>query len=223
MIPVQRADPPDTFDAEVRDLGLCALAEFIGQPQTIKRSGPKRQQLVVNGVPITRVEEIPPDKLPALWTEALNDMLERYGRVCAYVCIYIERVTGSGSIDHWIPKSVDPRLAYEWSNYRLACSMMNARKGVHTDLVDPFEVEDGWFELELLTFDVLPCPTLPLALLSRVDRTIKEFNLNCLECRTLREHYVTDYLDGIPLWHLERRAPFIARELRRQGRLRAET
>jgi len=223
MIPIRLADEPDTFQAEVRSLGLIAIAELTGQPPPGKRRGRKRKQLVIDGSPITRAEDIPPDKLPTLWTKALGDLHDRYGRMCAYVCIYIEPITGSGTVDHWTPKSVDPGLAYEWKNYRLACSKMNARKGTHTNLIDPFEVKDGWFELEFLTFEVLPCPTLPPALVSRIDNTIAEFDLNCLECRNLREQYVQDYFDGVPLWHLERRSPFIARELRRQGRLRKET
>lgn len=225
MIRVAPAPQPSDFEAKVRGPGLSALAELIGQPPTIKRRGPKRKQLVIRdqGVTraVTRVEDIPPDKLPALWTHALDDLLEAYERRCAYVSVYIERVTGSPSVDHWIPKSRDPHAAYEWSNFRLACSIMNSRKGTTTAILDPFEIEDGWFELELVGFEVLACPTLDSQLCVRVENTIDEFNLNCHECRTLRREYVRAYEDAdINYARLRQRAPFVARELRRQGRLR---
>ena len=39
---------------------------------------------------------------------------------------------------------------YEWRNYRLACSLMNARKGAVASVLDPFEIEDGWFAIEFV-------------------------------------------------------------------------
>ena len=48
-----------------------------------------------------------------------------------------------------LPKSTRWRDVYEWLNYRLACSRMNSRKGVMPNILDPFEVENEWFVLEL--------------------------------------------------------------------------
>jgi 5-methylcytosine-specific restriction endonuclease McrA len=220
VIRVEEQPAPEDFDTKVRAPGLSALAELTGGKPTITRRGPKRSQLIVAGKPVTRAEDIPPGKLPEFWTRALDDLLERYERRCAYACVYIERVSGAATVDHWEPKSKDPRLAYEWSNFRLACSLMNARKGVHTNIVDPFKVEDGWFELELVDFGVIPGHALRGPQRATVENTIDEFQLNCHECRQLRGEYASAYWEReIRLGYLERRAPFVARELRRQGRL----
>lgn len=63
----------------------------------------------------------------------LKDLYDRYEGVCAYVSIYIDRVTGSRSVDHFIAKSSAVEHAYRWSNYRLACGKINGRKGVFGD------------------------------------------------------------------------------------------
>lgn len=42
----------------------------------------------------------------------------------------------------------------------MACSRLNARKRDFTDILDPFEVQTGWFQLELVGFQVLPAPKL---------------------------------------------------------------
>lgn len=215
MIHVEPAAEPEEFDARVRQPGGEALRELIGETPT------KPRPVVIDGVPATRVDDLPPEKLPDLWTRALDDMLAGYGRICAYVAVYIERVTGAATIDHWIPKSRDPHLAYEWSNYRLGCSKMNGRKSVRVDLVDPFEVRDGDFSLELVGFQVLPGVEPDHPRFAALTATIDAFKLNDYECCALRGEYFAAYRDGdIGLSYLETRAPFVAREVRRQGWLR---
>lgn len=147
MIHVELAPAPFDFDERVRQPGLSELTIMAGGVGWVKRRGPKRERLVIKGVPVTRVEDIPGDKLPDYWTRVLPDMCECYGRICAYACVYIERVTGAPTIDHWTAKSQDPRRAYDWDNLRLACSLFNSKKGTRSGLIDPFTVEDGWFAL----------------------------------------------------------------------------
>jgi hypothetical protein len=70
-------------------------------------------------------------------------------------------------------------------------------------------------------FHVLPSEKLSPEIRARVDRTIDRLKLNDRECRTARERYAADYWNGaIPYAYLGRRAPFIALELQRLGRLR---
>jgi hypothetical protein len=169
-----------------------------------------------------RREDIPAKAFPGYWTRALDDLLAAYHRICAYTCFYIEPVTGAASVDHMVPKSLAWNRVYEWLNYRLACSLMNSRKGAAPDVLDPFEVEDGWFTLELVAFQVKPGDGLDPQIRANVERTIDRLRLNDLDCRAQREAYAINYLEGhIGLDYLSRRAPFVARELRRQGRLRA--
>ncbi|MGP0070294.1 MAG: hypothetical protein ACLQGP_42670, partial [Isosphaeraceae bacterium] len=143
-----------------------------------------------------------------------------YDQLCAYMAIYIHQVTGSPTVDHMIPRTVDWNQVYEWENYRLACSLMNSRKHDAIAVLDPFRVEPGWFELELVGFQVMAGETLPPRVRERVDRTIARLRLNERDCREAREDYAVEYWNGLPFSRLIRQAPFVAMELRRQRRLR---
>ncbi|MBV6753971.1 hypothetical protein KV580_27015 [Pseudomonas chlororaphis] len=211
MIRVEPADEPQSFNEQVRTPGLRAIAELVGEPDLPKRRGRPRKKVAE-----TR-EGIPCGEFPPFWTEALPDLMEAYGRLCAYVCIYIERVTGGGSVDHMLPKSRAWQDVYEWQNYRLACTLMNARKNNYKDVLDPFEVEEGWFRLELTGYQVIPGIGLEPAIEARVLATITRLNLNDRDCLKVREDYATAFANGdISLDYLRRRAPFLAREIEGQ-------
>jgi 5-methylcytosine-specific restriction endonuclease McrA len=129
MIRVHLAPEPSTFDAEVRQPGLNALAELVGEPSRV-RTGPKRPKIA------DRREDIRSKDFPTYWREALPDLLTAYHRICAYTALYIHRITGAQSVDHMAAKSSHWRDVYEWNNYRLACARVNSRKGVKSPL-DP--------------------------------------------------------------------------------------
>jgi hypothetical protein len=175
--------------------------------------------------------------LPAYWRRCLPDLLAGYGRICAYTCLYIERVTGAWTVDHYQPKaladvgveddgrseelvrrSADPALVYEWGNYRLACSLMNSRKGACRDVLDPFEVQKGWFGLDLVSFAPYPCADLGPACRDAVAATIRRLGLDDEECCRARREYAEAYLDGsVSFEYLRRKCPFVAIEMERQG------
>jgi len=216
VIRVRPAEEPPTFDADVRRPGLRAIAELVGK--TPPRAAGRRYARVAECE-----EEIPASKFPPYWREALGDLLESYDRICSYLCLYISRGTGAPSVDHMIAKSMRWDQVYEWTNYRLACSLMNARKSAIASVLDPFEIEDGWFALELVEFQVVPGEALPPDVLTRVEATIERLRLNDLECRKARLEFAENYRNGaIRHDYLTRHAPFVERELRRQGRLREE-
>ena len=208
MIRVEPEGEPERFDETVRQPGLRAIAELVGEEGLPARRGRPRKVVAQ-----TR-DAIPADKFPAVWTQALPDLMAAYGRLCAYICIYIERVTGGGSVDHMLPKSYAWQDIYEWQNYRLACTLMNARKNNYQDVLDPFEVEDGWFRLELVSYQVIPGEGLDPMIEARVLATIERLKLNDHYCLKVREEYATALFDGdITLDYLRRRAPFLAREI----------
>lgn len=217
--------PPDfDFDREVRQRGLSALAELAGKAPTIKRRGPRIRKQV------ERLEDLEPQVLRKYdyWTRALPALHRAYRGVCAYTCFYIEPLTGP-TVDHFVAITrSELREAYEWDNYRLACSLMNACKGDFPDVLDPFIVQDGWFQLNLDTFEVLPAEGLEATLRQRVQETVERLRLNSLECRSVRRRWFEAYWlprdpsRPVPLWFLEEQAPFLAREMRRQGRVRPE-
>ena len=216
MIRVTPALEPDDFDSKVRQKGLSALAEMVGEPPSVTRRGRKRVKKIWG-----RRDDIPASEFPPFWTKALDDLLTAYDRLCAYTALYIHHATGAPSVDHLVPKSRHWDKAYEWTNYRLACSLVNTKKGVQ-DVLDPFEIQDDWFELELVGFQVRAGPDVARGIREQVDKTIIDLGLNRFDCRKAREDYAENYWSAnISLAYLEQRAPFVARELRRQGRLLA--
>ena len=118
-----------------------------------------------------------------------------------------------------VAKSKALDLVYEWSNYRLACRRMNGKKR-DADVLDPFEIGDGWFALDLVAFQVVPGHGLSADVRTQVVETIETLDLSDDYCCKLRAEYAQDYWAGeIELPYLRRRAPFVAKELERQGRL----
>lgn len=214
MIPVAPAPEPAGFDARVRQKGLDAIAELVGETPSHPRPGRKRKKIA------NCRAEIPPEAFPPFWRDALPEMLESYHRICAYLALYIEHVTGSPSVDHVVPKSNAWDQVYEWSNYRLACALINSKKNDLSLALDPFTLRGGLFALELVEFQVMAGSAVG-GLRAEVEDSIRVLGLNLPECCAARREYVVSYEEGdIGLAYLERRAPFIAQELRRQGRLR---
>lgn len=213
MIRVRPAAEPESFDELVRRPGHRALTRRIGE----EVSGPGRPPKNI----YNRREDIPSKEFPPEWRKSIPDLLERYRHLCAYTALYIEDGTGDATVDHFVPISADWSLAYEWSNFRLSCGQVNANKDQAKPL-DPFEIADNWFELELVGYQVIPGTDThdPLrALIRTTIENILKLNSTCF--RRQRSKYAEAYLTGqISFEYIERRAPFVARELRRQNKLR---
>ena len=154
-----------------------------------------------------------------IWQAWLSEMHRAYGKVCAYLCVYIP--DGEWTIDHFKPKSKYKHLAYSWQNFRLASRTMNTNKGNSEDVLDPFIVQDGWFQLEFSSLEVLPGPTLPAELHAAAKKSIEEIlHLNDPVPKARRaadyDEYIGEHVDQD---FLRRRSPFVYRELLRQGLL----
>jgi 5-methylcytosine-specific restriction endonuclease McrA len=196
---------------------LDAIAELVGEAPSRNRPGPKRKKVA------DRREDIAPEQFPAFWRDVLPQMLESYNRLCAYLALHIEPATGNPSVDHVIPKSKAWDQVYEWSNYRLAAAVINAKKNDLDLLLDPFTIRHDLFALEFVEFQVTPGPGAG-DLADAVIETITTLGLNLQECRTARRAYFDNFLAGeISLSFLTRRAPFVASEMRRQGFLPARS
>lgn len=193
------ATEPADFDFKVRQRGINHLAS-----KGISLHNP-----------------LPPrTTIPPYWRDCLDDLYDSYDGICAYLCIQFERVTGTASTDHFVPKSAIPKLAYEWSNYRLACLAINAKKGTCQNVLDPFCVKNDWFRLELLTGRTYPNPSLSLALRDQISNTIKRLDLNKSGIRKTRVCHFQDYIKKhISSIHLQRYSPFVYMEAKRQGLL----
>lgn len=199
MIPVTPQPEPEDFDTEVRQKGLRWLAK--------------------HDIDITVA--LPPRQfLPFLWRDCMDELHRRYGGVCAYLAVFIERTTGAGSVDHFLPKSLRPDLLYEWCNYRLACSAINSRKRNFTDVLDPFEVKDDWFYLEFVSGYIFPNPQLPASLQQKIQATIDRLKLDSPANREMRADHYLSYCEGqITKEYLKGYSPFVWKEADRQGLL----
>jgi hypothetical protein len=208
MIRVERSLPPRGFDykSSVAIRGLNAMWELIGDPRA-------------------RIEDIPSSKLPDHWTCALPPLCDVYRRVCSYLGLRIYPGTGSPEVDHFKPKEKHQRLAYSWGNFRLSSRLANTFKSTHEDLIDPFDVCNEWFGLNLANGHVFSRVS-DARTGDAVERTITRLRLNAEETFVqARLEYINDYFGigngpSIPFEKLERDAPFVAREIARQGMLK---
>lgn len=224
MIRVQRAAEPAEFDAKVRQKGKAALKELLGSTEAPRRRGPRREKLAEG------IEDIPSEALPPFWVQALPELRAAYRGICAYLGMYIDPATGLATVDHFKPKSNHKALAYEWSNFRLASHQIDTNKGYHEDVLDPFEIQDGWFVIDLGTFKVEPADSLNDDLRAAVIATRDRLGLNSPTFCASRARYHDLYLglrtdpddpeEPLPLAWIRRHCPFMAHELHRQGRLR---
>jgi hypothetical protein len=194
MIHVDQKPEPADFDEEVREPGLAFLKS---------RSGSGKVDW----------------KGREYWRLAIPHLRKAYSSICAYTCHWISVDTGSQTVEHFLPKSKHSDLAYDWANYRLVCSRMNGRKGDHEDVLDPFLVRDGMFQLIFPAMLVRPCEDLSSDEKEAVEKTIARLKLNDDETSVrARLRYVLLYCSGdITLRFLGQHAPFIAKELARQG------
>lgn len=195
MIHVDPVDEPEDFEWRVRRPGQSFLATH---PQP-------------NG---------PQWKRHDYWRRASDELYDAYGGICAYTGMFFRKGVNPASVDHFIPKSREPELAYEWSNYRLTTSVMNINKG-DSDVVDPFEIADGDIQLALPLCYVKPDPALDLEYRELLMHTIAVLRLNSdNDIVQDRRDIVCDYADGMFTGrYLAERYPFIACELARQGLL----
>ncbi len=198
MIPVTRRKAPKGFKKAVRDPGLAWLK---------KKKIPLRKKLA------------PGTKLKPYWRRCLDQLNTRYGGVCAYLCVFVERSTGGLSCDHFIAKSRRAGLAYAWKNYRLACVAMNASKRDFEDVLDPFDLEPETFHLEFVTGRIFPNPSLAPAQASAAQDSIDRLGLDESEPRRMRVRHFQDYLEHRSKEFLRRHSPFVWYDADRQGLL----
>lgn len=194
MIRVQEREEPDIFAAKVRQPGMLFLA---ATPRATSKDWDQH----------------------AYWRLAAKELYDAYDGICAYTCHKIAGDTGWATVDHFVPKSVEQRLAYEWSNFRLVCGRMNGRKGKHRDVMDPFLLKNGVFAIDFPSLQVYPSEGLADAE-EKVCAwsTIHRLKLNDETCIEGRRSHVEPYCRGVyDLDYLAEIAPFIHHEIVRQN------
>ena len=160
------------------------------------------------------------------WRRALDALHRAYGGYCAYLARYIEPVE-TPTADHFVAlrNATDPMLAYTWSNYRLAHAFVNGVKKDIPNVLDPFEIEVGWFGIDFGTFETVAGPNAPDDRRAEIEDTIRLLHLDKPKVTRTRRRAAELYWHPrpggapLPLWSLEEDEPFLASELRRQRML----
>lgn len=200
MIPVAMAPEPPDFDATVRQPGQ----------QWLNAQGIRR------GAAPTKSAD-----LPNYWTNTQKELWDTYHGICSYLSIYFEWVTGASSTDHFVPKSLDAWKAYEWDNYRLSALGPNRRKGVKTNILDPFTMPPETFFLNLASGEMLPNLSQPAGIQALALDTIDELGLNESEACRMRTKAFDEARSGdMSASKLQRDFPFVHAEMKRQGYLK---
>jgi hypothetical protein len=196
LIPVQPQPEPTSFDQKVRSKGAAFLKS---NPPTI----PVPSKFWNNR---------------DYWRAALSDLRKSYSELCAFSAVAICPLSGFGTVEHFKPKRHHPTDAYEWSNFRLVCGLMNGRKGDHQDVLDPFTLPDDVFELNPLSGGIYVHPNCPAKLRFAAQATIDRLQLDDGVCRRLRKKHVYKIVERE--WtHREAMAqsPFVFARLKAQG------
>jgi hypothetical protein len=201
VIPIEQKPEPDFFDKKVRIPGNAFLQKLAVSQNT---SMPK-----LTSDQWKRHDE---------WKHIRAYMHNVYQGVCVYCAHWIPR-SANPNIDHFIPKSDNPWLAYEWNNYRLASPLANTHKKDYQDVLDPFKIEKNWFFLDFPSLMLKSNPELPIQVQEQIEATIKRLKLNEDEAFIDdRDAWLKRYcLERIKFHELKRVAPFTAYELERQN------
>ncbi|PSB48230.1 hypothetical protein C7B67_18230 [filamentous cyanobacterium Phorm 6] len=153
------------------------------------------------------------------WSTFKPQLAQGFQNLCGYAVMYIP--SRMGTVDHYLSKSKaeNRHLIYEWKNYRYALQRLNSCKGTYDrQILDPFEVEDNWFEIILPSCQLILTDMVPTGDRDRVQFTIKQLQLQNSEwVIEQRQEWYRMYLENeLNLEGLEKKAPLIARAVRKQ-------
>ena len=192
MIRVERTTEPPNFDEDVRKPGMRWLAEH----------DPSKK------------------RPPSYWREVHLPLRKAFHHRCAYTAMV---VSGGGTVDHFVSvkearESGSSELIYEWSNYRFADSSINSSKQDlrSSMLLDPFNIEDDWFEVQLPSCQLRVTELCPASHRERASFMLDRFRLNSERWVDIRRVWLDCYEKSPDIAWLETVAPMLARAVRKQ-------
>jgi hypothetical protein len=200
MIPVRRPREPKSFDERCR----------------------------IKGKKWLRANSVKSGKRPKdFWSQFEPQLRTAFKERCGWLAMWIEH----GQVDHYLSKHhPDPARrreqrseAYEWTNLRWACARMNNRKrNRDAEILDPYEIRDGWFRLNA-RLKLVVTAACPPSKRERAELTIRHLGLDCdrdvmrMRQRILRNYdfqVATGMRTEAAMAVLERDAPLIAEYVR---------
>lgn len=159
----------------------------------------------------------PTGQPPSRWRGFSGALAAGFHELCGYAAMH----DPNGTVDHFISQREARCLAYEWSNYRYASHWMNGSKSYRRvnelQILDPYEVQDGWFEILLPSLQMTVTDKVPPALRARAEHTLRRLHLRDHEqmLRWRRSWMELFELTG-DIRILERRAPLLAQAVLKQ-------
>ncbi len=148
------------------------------------------------------------------WSPFRDDLRNGFANRCGYFAMYLPE----GHVDHFVSwakaKAVNPNLAYEWDNFRFLSPSLNSKKGTLDDqLLDPFGVQDEWFEVELPSLVLRVTEAIPASLRTKAQFTLDRLDLEQgRKAVSLRREWYESYRSGrLSLPGLADYAPLVAK------------
>jgi hypothetical protein len=153
---------------------------------------------------------------PAHWARFEADLETAFAFRCGWWAMRIQ----SGTVDHYFSKNgpANRHLVYEWSNYRHAAPTLNSSKqDLDDQVLDPFEVQPGWFEVLLPFMLLVRTALVPAHLQAKADFTLQRLKLDKgPKVRRNRRRYYGDYKNQKLTPHgLQDYAPLVAEAVAR--------
>lgn len=147
---------------------------------------------------------------PRHWSRFEADLERAFSNRCGWWAMWIN----SGTTDHFFStaKPNNRHLIYEWNNYRFAASTLNSSKQDLDDrILDPFEVQAGWFEVLLPSMQLVRTDAVPDHLRAKADFTIDRLRLvKGRKVRMNRLHWYETFKRNRDLTGLRDHAPLVA-------------
>lgn len=144
------------------------------------------------------------------WNEFEGDLERAFSERCGWWAMWIP----FGTIDHFFSTSKpgNRNLIYEWNNYRFAAATLNSSKQDLDDRVlDPFEVQEGWFEVLLPSMQLIRSDAVPSQLREKADFTINRLQLvRGRKIRRNRTRWYENFKRNGDFEGLRRDAPLVA-------------
>ena len=157
---------------------------------------------------------------PDYWTQFQRNLADGFKNRCGWWAMEIE----DGDVDHFLSKKNHPSKAYDWDNYRYIAGSVNSSKRNHDDnVLDPFEVKAGWFEIHLPSMRLVRTGNLPKHLEAKADFTLKQLKLdrgtkvrrNRRRWYEAHKKWLQDSSKGLSIGGLEEIAPLVADAVKR--------
>ena len=135
------------------------------------------------------------NKFPAHWTKYQLQLATGFSDRCGWWAMRI----AEGAVDHYLSKKFHRHLAYEWRNYRyISPSVNSSKRNLDDQILDPFDVQAGWFEVLLPSMLLKRTALVPPSLQAKADFTIKRLRLvRGHKVRRNRRIWYDDYKSGL--------------------------